>query len=202
LELKMDKPREKMILSVGRFFGHLHSKRQDIVIGAFKKLKQRYPFFRDFKLVLVGGVKKEDNEYFLKVKKLARMDKSIIFKPNASLEELYKYYKMATYFWHFTGYGTNESINPDQVEHFGLTPLEAMASGCLTFCYQAGGPKETIIDGKNGFLFDSEEQLLAKMDKISLDNARQKLVNQKAKDYVLKNFSYEVFRKKVKNIIF
>jgi glycosyltransferase involved in cell wall biosynthesis len=201
LDFKNNTLKEKIILSVGRFFGHLHSKRQDIIIKLFKKIKQENPMFKDFKLILAGGLKKEDNQYFLKLKKIAGNDQSIIFKPNISLDELYKLYGLATYFWHFAGYGVDELKNPDQVEHFGLSPLEAMAAGCLTFCYRAGGPKETIADGKTGFLFSDEKELLKKMVAINIQENQQKLIRKNAQKYIQDNFSYEVFKKRVKQLI-
>jgi len=38
--------KQKIILSVGRFFSHLHSKRQDLIIETFKKLKNKYKEFK------------------------------------------------------------------------------------------------------------------------------------------------------------
>ena len=53
-DIKFSK-KEKIILSVGRFFSHLHSKRQDLIIQAFKKLKVKFKKFSDYKLILAGG---------------------------------------------------------------------------------------------------------------------------------------------------
>ncbi len=43
-----------------------------------------------------------------------------------------------------------------QEEDFGITPLEAAASGIPTIAYKAGGALETIIDKKTGILFDEQ----------------------------------------------
>jgi glycosyltransferase involved in cell wall biosynthesis len=189
--------KEKIILSVGRFFSHLHSKRQDLIIQAFKKLKEKSKKFSDYKLVLVGGLKKEDQSYFNGLKELANNDPLIIFKPNVKLYELYKLYELSNYFWHFTGLGVDENKNPELVEHLGITPLEAMASGCLTFCYSAGGPKELITDGENGFLFSDVDKLIDKMVKIDSDKSVKEIIVNNGKQYVKKNFSYQVFKEKV-----
>ena len=42
-------------------------------------------------------------------------------------------------------------------EDFGLTPLEAMASGRPVIAYRAGGALETVIEGQTGLFFDSQE---------------------------------------------
>src|SRR3989344_1905563 len=99
--------KEKAILSVGRFFSHLHSKRQDLIIKTFKKLKNRSKEFADYKLILAGGLMDEDREYFNSLKELADNDSSIVFKPNIELYRLYELYRLSDYFWHFTGYGVN-----------------------------------------------------------------------------------------------
>lgn len=193
--------KEKIILSVGRFFSHLHSKKQDLIIKVFKNLKNKFKEFADYKLVLAGGLKKEDKSYFNELKKLANNDPSIIFKPNVKLDELYKLYKLSNYFWHFTGYGVDEEKNPELVEHFGITPLEAMASGCLTFCYKAGGPKELIKDNENGFLFTASGELIDKMIKVNSDETIKEEVINNGRQFVKENFSYQVFKDRVLSLI-
>jgi len=193
--------KEKIILSVGRFFSHLHSKKQDIIIKTFKKIKQNNSLFKNFKLILAGGLKEEDKSYFNNLKKIAGSDRSIIFKTNVSYKEIYNLYQKATFFWHFTGYGVDEDKYPDKVEHLGITPLEAMAAGCLTFCYAAGGPKLLIKDKENGFLFYSQEDLIKKMEEIILDKENQLKIKKNAYEFVFNNFSYEAFKQKVKKLI-
>jgi len=40
-------------------------------------------------------------------------------------------------------------------EHFGIVPLEAMQAGTPVIALNSGGPKETILSGKTGFLCDN-----------------------------------------------
>jgi len=44
-----------------------------------------------------------------------------------------------------------------QEEDFGITPLEAAASGKPTIAYRAGGALETVIEGKTGLFFDRQD---------------------------------------------
>ncbi|MFH0979680.1 MAG: glycosyltransferase [Candidatus Roizmanbacteria bacterium] len=188
--------KEKVILSVGRFFPHLHSKNQEKIIETFKLLKLSHSFFKDYKLILAGGLKNEDRSYFNQLKSLAK-DSLILFKPNASLDELYKLYELSTYFWHFTGLGIDEEKHPERVEHFGIAPLEAIASGCLTFCHNSGGPKEIIRDGKTGFLFYTEKELIGKMEAIEKNNSLKEEIIINGKNMVQKGYNYEAFKEKV-----
>lgn len=193
--------KEKMILSVGRFFPHLHSKRQDMAIKTFFQLKSQSRKFSDYKLILAGGLMKEDQKYFDQLKSLTKNDASVVFKPNVELYELYRLYKLSTYYWHFAGYGVDEEKNPEQVEHFGIAPLEAMASGCLSFCYSAGGPKELIVDGKNGFLFSTTDELIDKMIKVESDKSLQTKIITIGAKVIKEKFSYKVFQEKVIELI-
>lgn len=190
--------KEKIILTVGRFFTHLHAKKHDKIIKLFKKNKGKFP---EFKLILAGGLKKEDQQYFDYLKKIARGDRSIEFKTNISFDELLALYRKSMIYWHFAGFGIDENKNPELVEHFGLTPLEAMASGCIVFIYNAGGPRELIQNGKNGFLFDSEKDLINKTLRVMQDETLQKTIRIAARRFVKKDFGYNFFRDNVMKVL-
>lgn len=195
--LKKNIVKQKMILSVGRFFPHLHSKNQEKIIKTFKFLKLSNPSFKDCKLILAGGLKNEDKKYFNQLKSLVKNDPSIEFRPNVPLYELYELYELSNYFWHFTGLGINEELHPERVEHFGIAPLEAIASGCLTFCYNSGGPKEILEDRKTAFLFNDEEELIKKMSEVEKNQELQERVINQGKKMIKDSYNYEVFRQNV-----
>jgi glycosyltransferase involved in cell wall biosynthesis len=193
--------KENIILSVGRFFSHLHSKRQDLMIKTFQRLKTKDRRLADFRLILAGGLKKEDEDYFNNLKKVIGDDRQIVLKPNIDLDNLYDLYARSRFYWHFAGYGIDDRKNPELVEHLGISPIEAMASGNVVFCYKAGGPKEIVVDQKNGFLFENEEQLLNAMALcLTDDNAVSKITNQ-AKRLACADFSYNNFKKKVEEVV-
>ncbi len=192
--------KEKIILTVGRFFKHLHAKRQDKIIELFKKLKQENILYKKFRLILTGGLKEEDTDYVNELKCLIGKDAFISLVINPTFEQLTDLYRKAGYFWHFTGFGIDENKSPELVEHLGITPLEAMASGCVVFCYNAGGPKELITDGHNGFLFENEQELVKKMEQVVTDQKLHDTITRSAREYIQNEFNFDVFSQNVKGL--
>jgi glycosyltransferase involved in cell wall biosynthesis len=194
--------KKDMILSVGRFFKHLHSKQHKEIITAFENMKKNNEQFKNYKLVLAGGLKDEDQDYFDSLQELINDNESIKLMPNLSFDHLFRLYQSARFFWHFTGFGVDPDNYPERLEHLGITPLEAMACGCITFAYDAGGPQEIIETAKTGYLFDKEEGLFEQMKNIVEDETKQYHIKLKAKSYIKKNFSYKKFDQRVNDLCF
>jgi glycosyltransferase involved in cell wall biosynthesis len=151
--------------------------------------------------VLAGGLKGEDADYFSMLEKKVKDKEYVTLKANVSYEELFDLYRTSEFFWHFAGYGIDEKVHPERVEHLGMTPLEAMAAGAVTFCFGAGGPKEIIVDGKNGFLFHSEEELIRKTESVIADATLYKKIQAEAKHTVKESFTYTIFKTNVINTL-
>lgn len=194
---KSSTKRKNIILNVGRFFPHLHSKRQDVAIQYFIDLKKNKKYYQNYELHLAGQVSKEDKKYIEKLKKISS-DKSIIFHENISFEKLINLYNKAKIYWHFAGFKIDENKNPEKTEHLGIAPLEAMAKEILTFAYKAGGPKEYIKNGKNGFLFSSKKELFNEM---SISGKKAQGMIKQAKKDVDKIFSKKSFEKQIREVI-
>jgi glycosyltransferase involved in cell wall biosynthesis len=192
-------PKEKIILNVGRFFPSLHSKRQDLAIQAFQKLTA-HKQFAGYKLVLAGSVLPADQAYIDKLQEMASGSRAIEIVINPDYKTLLGYYKRAEYYWHFAGYGIDSDLSPELVEHLGITPVEAMAAGCLTFCYNAGGPKELIHQEQNGLLFDSTDDLLKQMENLHTNIELKKQIVLKGQNFTRTNFSYDRFKQNVIDI--
>ncbi len=189
--------KEKIILNVGRFFSHQHSKKQEIAIQAFQELEKN-KLADGYTLVLAGGLIDNEKPYFDSLKKLANGNKHIVFAPNISHQQLNEYYEKANIYWHCTGYGIDEHDSPEKMEHFGITPLEAMANGCITMCVNSGGPKLFISDGENGFVYETIEELVNKTLLVIQNNDIVNRIQTAGKQFVKENFSYEAFEKNVK----
>jgi GT2 family glycosyltransferase/glycosyltransferase involved in cell wall biosynthesis len=120
-------------LSVNRLINH---KRVEMQLKAFEKMPQE-------RLIIVGSYERSDH-----FKKYAKYIQSIK-PPNVTLkhwvddEELVKLYANSKGF-----------ITTSQDEDFGMTPIEAMASGKPVIAPNEGGYEETIINDETGILID------------------------------------------------
>ena len=56
-------------------------------------------------------------------------------------------------------------VHPMIYEHFGISVVEAMASGCVPIVHRSGGPYADIVDhDKHGFSFENVEDLAEKIN--------------------------------------
>lgn len=148
--------KQDIILSVGRFDQILNAKRQDVLIQAFKKLVDEG---LSWKLYLAGGLK--ENEEFLLALRQSAIGYPIEFFPNIEFRQLKKLYHNAKIYWHATGFDIDENKEPQKVEHFGMSIVEAMYTGSIPMVCAKGGPKEIISDKQNGYLWESIDQLVS-----------------------------------------
>jgi glycosyltransferase involved in cell wall biosynthesis len=146
--------KENVILSVGRFDNILHSKRQDILIEAFKQLDAP-----DWKLVLAGGSLNTVGQIDSLKKFIGDFAIEIVVNP--TFDEIRKLYSQAKVYWHAAGYGSNLKKNPEKAEHFGIATVEAMSAGAIPVVFAGGGQLEIIRDGSDGFFWNKPEELVS-----------------------------------------
>jgi glycosyltransferase involved in cell wall biosynthesis len=166
--------KEKMILSVGRFFCQLHSKRQDVLVEFFRDLVTQEPeLLADWKLVLLG--KNEDLDYSNKIADSSK-GLNIELVHSADRLELLKIYQKASLYWHSSGYGINEDEEPEKVEHFGISTLEAMAAQAVPIVINKGGQKEILGKDLEECAWNDKAACLAKtIELIKNETKREKL---------------------------
>ncbi len=152
--------KKKVLLSVGRFFrGVYNDKRYDILIEAFKKLWQRVSDSAwEYRLIGSCGGDAKSQRYLDTLRESAK-GYPIRFYVNATYSDLQKIYDESAIFWHATGYGVDETKCPERMEHFGMSTVEAMSAKCIPVVINKGGQKEIIIHGKNGFLWNTLDEL-------------------------------------------
>jgi len=83
-------------------------------------------------------------------------------------------------------------------EDFGMTPLEAAASGRPTIAYAKGGALETVIEGKTGIFFKepSAESLMEAVLKFDTMMFDKKMLR-----FHAENFDKEIFKQKIRSML-
>lgn len=164
VETSQFKPQVKqnLIISVGRWFApgrNQHCKRQDFLVKTFKKMCDQG--LKGWYLVLIGPVDpgKSNFNYLKSVKNLA-LGYPIKFQVGAGFEALQRDYGQAKIYWHATGYGADESTNPQAMEHFGIATIEAMAAGAVPVVIKKGGQTEIVNHAIDGLLWENQSQLI------------------------------------------
>jgi len=86
---------------------------------------------------------------------------------------------------------------PDR-EHLGIVPLEAMYAGVPVVAVSSGGPLETVVEGKTGFLRPSEPKAWADaVGRLLGDEALRKRMGEAGRCRVAESFSLEAFGQKL-----
>lgn len=181
--------KQNKICSVGRFFTLGHSKKQEIMIEAFKQLIDNG--LKGWELHLAGGLGDEPSsiEFAQKIQESAS-GYPIYFHFNQSRKFIENLYQSSKIYWHAAGFGENENKNPIKFEHFGITPIEAMSAGCTPILYNGGGLPDSIEAiglNQNKHIFSSIDELCQKTKEMIKD-----------KKYI-ESFSSPIFIKKIKN---
>jgi glycosyltransferase involved in cell wall biosynthesis len=150
-----------------------------------------------WKLILAGGVEIGVGDYIERLRKLAEgYPIEIIESPDyKTLKDLYGKAKI---FWSASGFEIDETKNPEKVEHFGITVVEAMAGGAVPVVYDAGGHKEIVEDDKNGYLWESTGELIRKTQKLVAGSANS--ISKIAVESAMK-YSYQNFEANVKKLL-
>lgn len=194
------RPKERLILSVGRFFAGGHNKKHLEMIATFRRLYDSGRIPPGWEYHLAGSVHRETDahrEYFRRVNEMAQ-GYPIRILGDLSSDALLEEYGRASIFWHGSGWGEEEALEPEKMEHFGMTTCEAMAAGVVPVVMPVGGQKETVRDGINGFYFHDEDELverslvlMSKHGSLEMENIRRRAVES------VQRYSVSSFEKKL-----
>ena len=126
------------------------------------------------------------DDYTKKLRKLAKGYPVRILE-SPSFGQIKDLYGKAKVFWSAGGFGADEKREPKRVEHFGITVVEAMAAGAVPMVFAAGGHKEIVTEGLNGYLWKSQAELLRKIKELIKERGQLKQISAMAKEADHKN---------------
>lgn len=192
--------KENVILTVGRYSrlpDGSDIKKHHILIDKFKHMVQNG--LKGWQFVLIVSNLPQDKGHVDNLEKQTQ-GYPITFYRNVSNKEIVRWYKKAKIYWHASGFGEDLEKHPERAEHFGISTAEAMGAGVVPVVINAGGQREIVADGENGFLWNTLSELEEKTRKL-IENEKLRLqLAENAKESV-KRFNKERFCKEVNQII-
>lgn len=189
--------KEELILSVGRFTTGMNTKKQDVLIEAFKDLCDNG--LSGWKFVLTGGMLSGDAEFVEKLTKKAK-NYPIEIIPNISFKDLQSLYGRASIYWHGAGFGEDLDKYPQRAEHFGMSTIEAMSAGAVPVVFAGGGQKDIVDNRVNGYHWITSEELKDRTRKVIDDKKMWALMAGAARVHA-QNFSRIRFCREIKELL-
>ncbi len=153
------------------------AKHIDIVIKAANKL--------NLNLKVIGSGRDEQ-----RLRKIAGPTVEILNKvDDKSLQEFYKNAKAFLF--------------AAKDEEFGIVTIEAMGYGLPVIAYNSGGLKETVIDGKNGLLFNdlNETSLIEKIKILEKMSEKDFIMMKKNARQSSEKYSFSNFKKQILSFV-
>ena len=166
--------------AIGSFGRIRPSKGSDLFVDALIELLPRY---KDFSAFLTGLSRPSEQEFRANIERKiaeARLEDRIVFLGDLSGDEIRDWYQRCII-----------CVAASRREGFGLTPMEAMASGAVAVCSGAGFWPELIKAGQNGALFETGDatSLIAELEPFMADPVRTLAIGEHARGYVVRNHS-------------
>ncbi len=191
--------KENVILGVGRFFprGLGHSKKQLELVQAFRTLVDGG--LTGWALHLVGGCSSSGRAFFASVQAAAE-GYPVTLHADATGAELGALYGRASVFWHLAGLGEDPRTDPDRLEHFGISTVEAMSAGAVPVVLAAGGLVETVRDGVDGLHVTGLDDLVTRTRELTDDPARRAALAASAR-LRAQEFSLEAFDARLQELL-
>jgi len=148
-EPDLEKPREPVILTVGRL---VPQKNHKVVVEAFREVKKLVP---ESRLIIVGPKDPRFEDYFEELRAMVDDAKDAELVVNANKNYLIELYREAKVYVH-------ARIG----EHFGLAPLEAMSQGAVVVTHVTTGVAEVFSPEKDMVVYTGFRELVESLAKV------------------------------------
>lgn len=138
-----DEHREGFLLVAGRI---MWQKNVELAIDAVRRLHDDGV---TVPLVVAGAVDRKSQPYLAELRRRAA-GLPVTFEPDPTDERLAALYQRCL-----------ALVFTPRNEDFGMVPIEAMAAGAVVVAVDAGGVRETVVDGETGWLVDDDPRAMA-----------------------------------------
>jgi glycosyltransferase involved in cell wall biosynthesis len=142
-----------------------------LYVGSFNKKKGAHHAVTAFAkvgtgtlLMVQGEFNNDDSDHITKLIHYLNINDKIIIKPFPSLDKLAQYFQMCDVVIYPQSYEDGEPIQ------FGHPLLWGMSCGLPLISLNMGGAKDLIMNGANGFLCNSYEDLASAMKQLASDH--------------------------------
>ena len=166
--------------AIGCFGRIRHQKGTDLFVDAMLRLLPEFP---DWTAVVTGRVTRRHRAFDRRLRdRIARsgLERRIVFL--GEVPDIRLWYRRLTLL-----------VAPSRNEGFGLTPLEAMATGAAVVASDAGAYRETVVDGETGAVVPAGDgdAMTAAIRRYMEDPERARAHGRNGRDHVLRNFPIE-----------
>jgi glycosyltransferase involved in cell wall biosynthesis len=190
--------RDPVILAVGRFTDQGHPKRQLELVLAFRRMIEEG--LHGYRLVLAGSVASDAaSQSYLRSIRAASEGYPVDVSPDLPRHDLLELYRRSRIFWHAAGMRLDEWEAPERVEHFGIATVEAMGRGCVAIAVDLGGQREIVRHGETGFLWSTEDDLVALTWRVLRSSENDGFIGRAAE--AARSFSRERFAREALSLI-
>jgi len=172
----------------GKFFFYpsriTPEKRMELAIEAFRIFSKKN---KGWKLIIAGALsnRPEHQKYFTQLKQMAGSGSGVEFRTNVPDSELLGLYARCF-----------AIIYTPLNEDLGLAPLEGFASSKACIAINEGGPRETVLDGIDGFLVSGAEEMAEKMCMLVARPELAEEMGRKGREKVETQFTWKRFLKR------
>ncbi len=167
--------RDDVAITVGRI---VPEKRMNLFTEMARKLPQ-------IKFVIVGSVAEQRKTYYDWLRSNAPENISFILSPLRKVKDILARAKVY--------------VHCAENEHFGITIVEAMASGCVPVVHDSGGPQE-IVTQDVGYRWRSVGEAVAQISELMKDNKLRQYLSSAASARA-QLFSTEAFESGLSNVL-
>jgi glycosyltransferase involved in cell wall biosynthesis len=186
------------ILIVGRLAARARYKGHDMLMQALQILERKHSLKACLSIVGDG----DGRPRLEAIAGQCKLDHRVEFRGRIGTKELIEAYRRCAVF----AMPSRVDPHPRKVwtgEGFGVVYLEAAACGRPVIASTEGGAPEAIIPGKTGFLVDprSPEAIADSLAILLADPAEADKMGRAGRVWVEKNFSIEVFRERVRELL-